>query len=102
MKQICVCFPRIAVAEAEAPLSESVGEEIAAALRGDIPFTMVVGSPVVAMKAFAGDQDDSQVIAEALAQGICNVTLNETGYHASEIDSTGAITELTDPAPTAP
>ncbi len=102
MKQICVSFPRLSVSSSEAPLSESVGAELFAALAAVRPVTMVVGSPVSRVKAFCDDADVSQDAADALAQGICNVTLNDAGYHASEIDSTGVITELAAPTPTIP
>lgn len=102
MKQICVSFPRIGTSGVEAPLSEALGEALYAALQNVRPITMVVGSPVVAVKAFCDDADISQDAADALAQGVCNVTLNESGYHASEISALGVITELTAPTPTAP
>lgn len=102
MKQICVSFPRIAVSGSEAPLSEALGTALYTALQAIRPITMVVGSPVVAVKAFVDNADDSQDAADALAQGVCNVTLNDAGYHASEIASTGVITELAAPTPTIP
>jgi len=97
VKQICVSFSRIGVSDAEAPLSEALSEALFDALAADRPIAMVVGSPVSRVKAFCDDGDTSQDAADALALGIYTATGIAAGFHASEIDSTGVITELTDP-----
>lgn len=96
MKQICVSFPRIGVADSEAPLTQAVSDAVADAVASR-PVTMVKGSAVIGMRAFAEDGDTSQDVADAIALGIYNAGGPSTGFHASEIASTGVITELTDP-----
>lgn len=97
MKQICVSFPRIGVADSEAPLTQAVGEALEDALSAIRPITMVKGSAVIGMKAFVDDADVSQDAADAIALGIYNAGGPSTGFHASEISALGVITELTDP-----
>lgn len=97
MKQICVSFPRIGIADSEAPLTQAVAEALQDALAADRAIVMVKGSPVIGMKAFVDDADVSQDAADAIALGVYNAGGPGTGFHASEIDSTGVITELTDP-----
>jgi hypothetical protein len=85
------------VSDSEAPLTQAVGEALESALSANRAIAMVKGSAVIGMKAFVDDLDVSQDAADAIALGVYNAGGPGTGFHASEIDSTGVITELTDP-----
>jgi hypothetical protein len=99
-KQIIVSFSAIGAScrDSDAAFLAEMGTQLEGAVGADRSVGMFTGSAFRAAQAVVEDGDTSQDAAEALAQAVFDVGV--TGpFAASEIDSTGSITELTAPTP---
>ncbi len=101
-KQIFVSFPGpigASCRDSEANFLADMAEEVDAALPAPRAVGMIAGSRWTKCHAIIDDADVSQDAANAIAQGIFDGGITTGPWKASEIDATGAITELTDPTP---
>jgi hypothetical protein len=100
-KQIIVSFPGpigASCRDSEANYLADMADEMSAAV-AERAVGMLAGSAWVKAHAIIADGDTSQDAADAIAQGIFDGGITTGPWKASEIDSAGNITELTDPTP---
>jgi len=100
-KQVFVSFSAVGATggESDAVFLAAMTKRVNTALGAPKATTMLAGSAWRGAKATIGNGENSQNTADALAQGIKDSGGPASGYKASEVDSVGAISSLTDPAP---
>jgi hypothetical protein len=100
-KQIFVSFPGpigASCRDSEANYLADMAAQLEAAV-AERPVGMIAGSAWSKCHAIIEDGDTSQDAADAIAQGIFDAGITTGPWLASEIDSAGSITELTNPTP---
>lgn len=85
--------------DSEAPYLADMADELETAVAAGRSVGMLSGSAWIGGKAVIEDGDTSQDAADAIAQGLFDGGATTGPFVASEIDSTGAISELTNPTP---
>lgn len=101
-KQILVSFPGPIGAngrDSEANYLADMADELESAIGAGRAVGMIAGSAWIKAHAIIDNGDTSQDAADAIAQGIFDGGITTGPWAASEIDATGAITELTAPTP---
>lgn len=85
--------------DSEAPYLADMADELEAAVGAGRAVGMLTGSAFIGGQAIIENGDTSQDAADAIAQGLFDGGATTGPFTASEIDATGAISELTNPTP---
>lgn len=99
MKRILISFAAKGSPGSDAVYLHRVAAQVNTNAPGLHAITPLVGSPFKGFQATIDDPDNSQLTANGMAQAVKDSGGPASGYKASEVASTGVITELAAPVP---